>query len=201
MDMASGQQKSAWQCNTARQCLKIYGCECLIKMQCLCCKRINRQSYAGIPAQHWPPACVPRTAPPLTRCCGQGLGNNWHPVYRAYSATFRFALFEIVLSACPISVRRKLAAASLSAYGASNARSKPRTHFWPNETCLLRSRLILPVVFISTNLTGLLGAFALTASHNRRVASVTSLRGAPNMPLKLMLCPRHDATASHPCTC
>ena len=39
------------------------------------------------------------------------------------------------------------------------------------------------------------------ALHKRRVASVTSLRGWPYMPLKVMLCPRHEATASQPLTC
>jgi hypothetical protein len=36
-----------------------------------------------------------------------------------------------------------------------------------------------------TNFTGIFGAFALIASHKRRVASVTRRRGFPYIPLKL----------------
>jgi len=47
-----------------------------------------------------------------------------------------------------------------------------------------------PELFISTNFTDFEGSSALIASHNRRTASVTNLRGWPYIPFTLMLCPR-----------
>ena len=96
---------------------------------------------------------------------------------------------------CPIITLKKSAACSLSLCGGINNLSSLNIIFCPTETDSRKSLFLFPAVFIRTNLTGFSGVFIKIASHINLTVLVTSLRGFPNTPLNVILCPRQEATA------
>src|SRR5690606_18247419 len=104
------------------------------------------------------------------------------------------------LLCCPMPDLRKSAAFSLSECGGTSNRTIAITTFSAVEIRSSRSLFRFPVVFIKTNLTVFSGALALMASHSNRTASVTSFLGFPKTPVRVRLCPRHEATHRQPFT-